>query len=57
MEFSLNETKEFLETIGASFNHTLKDKIIVACISLEIFDLIKVYEALQNVEDANESLD
>lgn len=56
MELSLSETNELLETIGARFIHTKKDKIIVACIILGIFDLGKVEEALNKVENANETL-
>jgi transcriptional regulator with XRE-family HTH domain len=56
MELSLSETKELLETVGATFNHTKKDKIIVACIELGIFDLEKVDEALNYIENANETL-
>lgn len=56
LELNLEETKELLEIGGKSFENTLKDKIIVACISLEVFDLIKVEEALNKVENAKETL-
>ncbi|MFD1348605.1 helix-turn-helix domain-containing protein [Oceanobacillus caeni] len=57
LELNLDETKELLEIGGSKpLTKTLKDKIIVSCINLGIFDLIKVEEALNRVENANETL-
>ena len=57
LELNLDETKELLEIGGAKpFTKTLKDRIIISCINLGIYDLIKVEEALNNVESANETL-
>ncbi|WP_342558228.1 helix-turn-helix transcriptional regulator [Metasolibacillus sp. FSL K6-0083] len=56
MKLDVDETVEFLETMGYKFNKTLKDKIIFACLNLGITDMIKIEEALNKVVDANESL-
>ena len=56
MKLTIEETNKLLKIRGFSLNTSLKDKIIVACLDLEIYDLIKVEEALNTVANANESL-
>lgn len=56
LELDLDETRELLEIDGKSFDHSIKDKIIVSCIKLGIFDLIKVEEALNKIENANDTI-
>lgn len=56
MKLTMEETNNFLQIRGYSFNTSLKDKIIIACMDLGIYDLIKVEEALNTVANANESL-
>lgn len=56
LQLNLEETKELLEIDGKTFDYSIKDKIIISCINLGIFDLIKVEEALNRVENANETL-
>lgn len=56
LKLSVEETEKLLQTRGFTFTKSLKDKIIVACLDLELYDLIKVEEALNTVANANESL-
>lgn len=56
MNLSVEEANSLLHTRGFTFNKSLKDMIIVACLDLEIYDLIKVEEALNKVANANETL-
>lgn len=56
LELDLKSTKELLELAGFTFNFTLKDKIIVSCLSLDIIDLIKVEEILQKITNGTETL-
>lgn len=57
LELNLSETKELLEIGDAKpLRNTIKDTIIIACINLGIYDLIKVEEALNTIENANETL-
>ncbi|WP_110114484.1 helix-turn-helix transcriptional regulator [Bacillus sp. CGMCC 1.16541] len=56
MTLTVEETKELLLTRGYTFSNSIKDRIIVSCLEIGIYDLLKVEEALNKIANAGETL-